>query len=143
MRSLHAELAAVPDFRRAQGKRHSVACVLTVHVLAELASLKGCLAAAQFARALSRDGLEAVGAWLNPKTGLREPVPESTIHRVIQSVDPEALEDVTGRWSRPRIQPGRALAADAGASAAPTATEKAITRPWPLPGTTPGRPSRS
>ena len=44
MRSLHAELAAVPDFRRAQGKKHTVACVLTVHLLAELANMKGCRA---------------------------------------------------------------------------------------------------
>ena len=112
MRSLHAELAAVPDFRRAQGKKHTVACVLTVHLLAELANMKGCLGAAQFARSLSQEELEAVGAWLNPKTGLREPVSKSTLHRVVQSVDPEALEDVVGRWSRPRLPLARALAAD-------------------------------
>ena len=112
MRSLHAELAEVPDFRRAQGKKHTVACVLTVHILAELANMKGCLAAAQFARALSQEELKAVGAWLNPRTGLREPVSKSTLHRVVQSVDPEALEDVVGRWSRPRLPLARALAAD-------------------------------
>ncbi len=112
MRSLHAELAAVPDFRRAQGRKHAVACVLAVHVLAELANMKGCLAAAQFARSLSQEELAAVGAWRNPKTGLREPVSKSTIHRVVQSVDPEALEDVVGRWSRPRLPLARALAAD-------------------------------
>ena len=67
MLSLHAELAAVPDFRRAQGRKHAVACVLAMHVLAELANMKGCLAAAQFARSLSQAELEAVGAWTNPK----------------------------------------------------------------------------
>ncbi len=112
MLSLHAELAAVPDFRRAQGRKHTVACVLAMHVLAELANMKGCLAAAQFARSLSQAELEAVGAWTNPKTGLREPVSKSTIHRVVQSVDPEALEDVIARWSRPRLHLARALAAD-------------------------------
>ena len=112
MRSLHAELAAVPDFRRAQGRKHTVASVLTVHVLAELANMKGCLAAAQFAQSLSQEELEAVGAWLNPRTGRREPVSKSTLHRVVQSVDPEALEDVLGRWSRPRLPIARALAAD-------------------------------
>ena len=112
MRSLHAELAAVPDFRRAQGLKHTVASVLTVHVLAEIANMKGCLAAAQFAESLSQKELEAVGAWLNPRTGRREPVSKSTIHRVIQSVDPEALEDALGRWSRPRLPIARALAAD-------------------------------
>ena len=112
MRSLHDELAAVADFRRAQGRKHTVACVLTIHVLAELANMKGCLATAEFARALSQAELEAVGAWKSKRTGLIEPPSKSTIHRVIQSVDPEALEQVVGRWSRPRIQLGRALAAD-------------------------------
>ncbi len=114
LRSLYAELAAIPDFRRAQGRKHTAASVLTVHVLAEFANMKGCVAAAQFARSLSQEELEAIGAWLNPKTGLREPVSKSTIHRVIQSIDPEALEDVLThtRWSRPRLHLARALAAD-------------------------------
>ncbi len=112
MRSLHDELAAVADFRRAQGRKHTVACVLTIHVLAELANMKGCLATAEFARSLSQEELEAVGAWKSKRTGLFEPPSKSTIHRVIQSVDPEALEQVVGRYSRPRIQLGRALAAD-------------------------------
>ncbi len=112
MRSMHAGLAAVPDFRRAQGRKRTAACVPAMHVLAELANMKGCLAAAQFARSPSRAELEAVGAWTNPKTGLREPVSKSTIHRVVQSVDPEALEDVVARWSRPRLPLARALAAD-------------------------------
>ncbi len=42
----------------------------------------------------------------------REPVSKSTLHRVVQSVDPEALEDVVARWSRPRLPIARALAAD-------------------------------
>ena len=112
MRSLHGELAAIEDFRRAQGRKHTVACVLTVHILAELANMKGCLAAAQFARSLSQEELEAIGAWRNPKTGLREPISKSTLHRVVQSIDPEALEDVLGRYGRRRIHLARALAAD-------------------------------
>ncbi len=112
MRSLHDGLAAVADFRRAQGRKHGAACVLACHVLAGLANMKGCLATAGFARSLSQAELEAIGAWKNRRTGLFEPPSKSTIHRVIQSVDPEALEQVAGRCSRPRIQPGRALAAD-------------------------------
>ena len=112
MRSLYGELAAIPDFRRAQGKKHTVACVLAVHILAELANMKGCLAAAQFARSLTQEELKAVGAWRNPKTGLYEPVSKSTLHRVVQSVDPEALEDAVGRYGKPRILLARALAAD-------------------------------
>ena len=46
-------------------QKHTVAYVLTVHVLAALANIKGCLAAAQFARSPFQEELEAVGAWLN------------------------------------------------------------------------------
>ena len=112
MRSVHDGLAVVLGFRRAQGRKHTVASVLTVHVLVELANMKGCLAAAQFAESLSQKHLEAVGAWRNPKTGRREPVSKSTIHRVVQLVDPKALEDVLSRWSRPRLLIARAFAAD-------------------------------
>ena len=112
MRSLYAELAAVPDHRRAQGRKHTVASVLTVHILATLANMKGCLAAAQFARSLSQEQLEAVGAWRNPKTGLYEPVAKSTLHRVVQAVDPEALEGVLRRYAEGRLPLARALAGD-------------------------------
>lgn len=112
LRSLHDELATLPDHRRGQGRKHTVACVLTVHVLATLANMRGCLAAEQFARSLSQNDLEAIGAWRNPKTGLREPVAKSTLHRVVQSVDPEALEDVLKRFSGARLPLARSLAAD-------------------------------
>ncbi len=112
MRSLHAELAAVPDHRRAQGRKHTVASVLTVHILATLANMKGCLAAEQFARSLSQEQLAAVGAWRNPKTGLREPVAKSTLHRVVRAVDPEALEGVLRRYAAGRLPLARALAGD-------------------------------
>ncbi len=42
----------------------------------------------------------------NPRTELREPPSKATLHRVVQSIDPEALEDVLSR------ELGRALAAD-------------------------------
>lgn len=112
MRSLLAELAAVPDGRRAQGRKHQVESVLAVHVLATLANMRGCLAAAQFAQSLSQAELAAIGAWRNPRTGLREPPAKSTLHRVVQSVDPEALEDVLRRFSAPRLPLARALAGD-------------------------------
>jgi len=112
MRSLHDELKAVADLRRPQGRKHTTECVLAVHVLAEMNGIKGCIGAAQFARSMSREELAAVGAWRNPKTGLREPVSKSTLHRVVQSVDPVELEAVVRRHSKPRIPLARALAAD-------------------------------
>ncbi len=112
LRSLYAELADIPDFRRAQGRKHTVASILTMHVFAELANMKGCIATAEFARTLTQAQLKAVGAWCNPKTGHYVPVAKSTIHRVLQSIDPEALEDVVHRWTCPRLPLAKALAAD-------------------------------
>ena len=144
IRSLHAELAAVPDFRQAQGRKHTVASVLTVHVLAEIANMtRAASPPMQFARALSQDESEAVSAWRNPRTGRCEPVSKSTLHRVVQSVDPEALEDVVGRWSRPRLPLARALAADGKRILGAIRNGDGHHEPWPSSISRPARPTRS
>ena len=130
MRFLHHELATIPDFRRGREGSTRVACVLTVHVLAELANMKGCLAAAQFARSLSPAQPEAIGARKNPRTGLYGPVSKSILHRVIQSIDAATLE-----WLPATPGPGfpspRRLPPMARAFAAPTAPERTMSKPWP------------
>ena len=123
LRSLYDELAAVPDFRRAQGRKHTVASVLAVYILARLANCRGPVAAAEYARQLSQSELKAVGAWKSPRTGRYVPVSKSTLHRVIGSVDPRtgrggaaALRDAPAgprpsdrhrRQTHPRRQPPR------------------------------------
>ena len=112
LRSLYQELTEVRDFRRAQGRKHSVATVLAVYILARLANLRGPVAAAEYAQKLSQPELEAIGAWKNPRTGRYVPVSKSTLHRVISAVDPEEIEAVLRRFSMPRLQLGRAIAVD-------------------------------
>ena len=112
LRSLVQELAEIKDFRRAQGRKHSVASVLTVYLLARLANLRGPVAAAEYAQKLSQSELEAIGAWKNPQTGRYVPVSKSTLHRVISAVDPDEIEAVLRRFSMPRLQLGRAIAVD-------------------------------
>ncbi len=112
LRSLYAELSEVPDFRRAQGRKHKTANVLAIYLLARLAGLHGGKAAAAYSQSLSQKELEALGAWRNPRTGRYEPVSRSVIYRVLENVDPEALEAVVRRYSTPRLQLGAALAAD-------------------------------
>ncbi len=46
LRSLYEELSEVPDFRRAQGRKHQTATVLAIYLLARLAGLHGGKAAA-------------------------------------------------------------------------------------------------
>ncbi len=52
---------------------------------------------------MSQKELEALGVWRNPRTGRYEPVSRSVIYRVLENVDPEALEAVLRRYSMPRL----------------------------------------
>lgn len=112
LRSLYEELDAVQDFRRAQGRKHTVASVLAVYILARLANLRGPVAAAEYAQQLSQSELKAIGAWKSPRTGRYVPVSKSTLHRVIGSVDPEQIEAVLQRFAMPRLALGQAIAID-------------------------------
>ena len=112
LRSLYEELAAIEDFRRPQGRKHTAAATLAVYILARLANMRGPVAAAEYASKLDQRELAAVGAWKNPKTGLYVPVSKSTLHRVIASVDPQQIEAVLQRFSMPRLKIGRAIAVD-------------------------------
>ena len=57
-RSLYEELATIPDHRRGQGRKHSIATVLAVHILATLSNMRGPVAAAEYARSLDQGGAE-------------------------------------------------------------------------------------
>ena len=112
LRSLYEELAAIEDFRRPQGRKHTVASTLSVYILARLANMRGPVAGAEYASKLSQRELEAIGAWKNPKTGRYVPVSKSTLHRVLSSVDPEQIEAALQRFSMPRLELARAIAID-------------------------------
>ena len=112
LRSLYEELAAVKDFRCAQGRKHTVASVLAVYILARLANIRGPVAAAEYAQQLSQAELRAVGAWKSPRTGRHVPVSKCTLHRVTASADPEQIEAVLRRFTMPRLELGQAIAID-------------------------------
>ena len=112
MRALNGELMRIQGFRRRQGCKQTVACVPCVHIHAELANMRGCLATAQFAKALSQAELAAVCTWRNRRTGLCEPHFRASIHRVVRMIVPEALEDVVGRHCAPGIPLARARATE-------------------------------
>ena len=105
LRALYRDLVTLPENRRAQGKRHSLATVLAIHILADRANMKGCTAAAEFARTLSQEELAAIGARKSRQTGRCEPVSKSTLHRVTQSQDPKALQGTVNRFAG-RLQVG-------------------------------------
>ncbi len=58
LRLLYAELSEVPDFRRAQGRKHRTANVLAIYLLARLAALHGGKAAVAYAQSLIQKELQ-------------------------------------------------------------------------------------
>ena len=110
--SVYEELLRVPDFRRAQGRKHTIASVFAINTIASLAGFESGIAVAQFARALNQTQLKMLGAWFKPKTKKYEPPSKSVIYRVREKADPAVMETVLKRWSMPRLDSGSALAAD-------------------------------
>ena len=96
-RSLYEELQDIPEHRRGQGRKHSLATVLAVYLLAMLSNMRGPVAAAEYAQALDQEELKLLGAWYNRATGRYEPPTKSTIHRVVMATDSEALEELQQR----------------------------------------------
>ena len=80
--SLYEELLLVPDFRRAQGRKHTITSVLSIVIAGRLAGFESGIGAAQFARALNQTQLESLGVWFNPKKEQYKPPSKSVIYRV-------------------------------------------------------------
>ena len=55
--SVYEELLRVPDSRRAQGRKHTIASVLVIAIVARLAGFESGIGAAQFAQALNQTEL--------------------------------------------------------------------------------------
>ena len=96
-------LEQLPDHRRGQGRKHSLATVLAVYLLAALSNMRGPVAAAEYARALDQEQLKALGAWRNRRTGRYEAPTKSTIHRVVMQADAQELEATLQRYATPRL----------------------------------------
>ena len=102
----------MPDFRRAQGRKHAIASVIAIVIVARLAGIGAGIGAAQFAQALNQTEFEALGAWFNPKAEQYEPPSKPVIYRVLGMADPAAIETLLKCWYTPRLDIGSALAAD-------------------------------
>jgi predicted transposase YbfD/YdcC len=103
-------LAAVPDPRKARGCRHRLVTVLAIGVCAVLAGARSYVAIAEWAQDLP------VSARLRLGLGRRAPS-ESTIRRILQAVDLDALDVAVSGWlavRRPNPPPGgmRVIAVD-------------------------------
>ncbi len=113
LKSLYALFHEVEDARRAQGRKHHPATVLSTIIAAKLADHHGPIAAAKFAKMMTQDQLRAVGAWQRPGTGRYEPPAKSTIHRLMPTIDPGQTEEVVQAYRQDRQAAIRELSVDA------------------------------
>ncbi|MGW7614199.1 transposase family protein [Streptomyces sp. NPDC054766] len=90
-------LAAVPDPRRAKGRRHPLAFVLALAACAVLAGAKSLAAIAEWAADAPTTALTALGAPSREPTGPTAPA-EATVRRILQRIDGDALDDAIGAW---------------------------------------------
>jgi hypothetical protein len=100
-------LQCVPDPRRRRGIRHPVRTVVALAVCAAVAGARSFTAIAQWARGLSGEALQRLGATR------RTPPSEPTIRRVLQAVDADALDAQLGPWLlQVAARPGAGLSVD-------------------------------
>lgn len=87
-------LAEVPDFRRAEGKRHSLPAILALVCAATLCGYRSYGAMAEWGQHYGADFVEALGF----KKGKTPCV--GTLHAVLRGLDHQALEAILGQWAQ-------------------------------------------
>jgi predicted transposase YbfD/YdcC len=80
------------DRRKARGKRHPLASLVSVQVAGIAAACAGPLAVAQAAAGWDQDVLEAHGCWRSPRTGRLAAPSASMLDRLGRLLDPDELE---------------------------------------------------
>ena len=96
--TLFQRLRGLPDPRRAQGRRHRFATVVTIAIAATLAGYRGYQAIAEWAGELTQSQLKRLRAYYNRRKRCFEPPSEKTIRRSLCAADPEALERCLHQW---------------------------------------------
>ncbi len=93
-RPLIEVLCEVPDFRRKQGRRYSLAAILTLACAAILCGYKSYGAMAEWGQHYGRDLAQALGF----KDGKTPSI--GTLHTVFRRLDKQKLETVLAQWAQ-------------------------------------------
>ncbi len=101
LRSLRAQWEAVEDSRSCHGRRHRLAVVLALQLLARPAA--GRRAAEAYAKTLTAEELGALGCRRDATTGESVTPSETTFQRVMERTAPGSLERALERWTQPRV----------------------------------------
>jgi DDE_Tnp_1-associated/Transposase DDE domain len=109
-RDLLDDLAQITDPRKRRGRRHALGAVLAVAVAAVLAGAKSLAAIGEWAADAPQPVLAALGVRRDPLRRVWRPPAEATVRRVLARVDPDALDQVIGRWLADQQLPHLGLA---------------------------------
>jgi hypothetical protein len=90
--SLIELLREIPDPRRAEGKRHPLAAVLSLVVLAMMAGMRGLQGVVDFGRNLSPEVVAGLG-FTRPRT-----LAKSTLSVILRAIDIHAFESAVSQW---------------------------------------------
>jgi len=93
-------LGQISDPRARRGVRHRLACLLAVAVVAVLAGARSFREIGDQAADLPQDILEAVDARVDAATGARVAPSETTLRRIIQSIDAASTDALLCAWIR-------------------------------------------
>jgi predicted transposase YbfD/YdcC len=107
-------LAAVPDHRRAQGRRHTLVSILALACAATVAGAKSLVAIAEWAADAPAAVLAAVGVRQDPCGGALVVPSETTIRRTLSFTDPAALDEQLAAWLAAAAVPEAGEAGPAG-----------------------------
>lgn len=90
--SLLEEFEALPDFRKARGKRFQLWSILSIAACATLSGARSFVAMAQWAGEVPRDILLRLGC------RRKKPPSERTYRRVVNAIGVERFEQTVGQW---------------------------------------------
>ncbi|RPJ18457.1 MAG: ISAs1 family transposase, partial [Desulfobacteraceae bacterium] len=91
-------LSAVPDPRKARGRRHKMISVLAISLCAIMSNARSFAAIAEWAGRCSQKTLKRLYCTYDPKKQRYIPPSEPTIRRMMQAVDAEAVDQALCGW---------------------------------------------
>ena len=110
MRLLPDFFAAIPDPRRAQGRRHPLPSVLAIATAATLCGMRGYKAIAAWAKDLKPRARERFRC--RREQGIYRVPSESILRDVLIRVDPTALDKACQQWNQAYARDDQSLAVD-------------------------------
>lgn len=106
MGSLFERFDQAADWRKAIGKRHRLATVMSIVTLACLAGVgQGYRAVSRFAQRLTKNQRRQLKCWIHPDTGESHVPSEAVFQRVLQKIPRREIEPMAVQWQNDVLGP--------------------------------------